>query len=240
MNRLTTKILAAVLFFLIAVFAADRAFDFYALFFRKALPKEAVTTVTVKSFLFSDKDSLKEWNEKVLKGSVSYTLESQEGESYVHAVSDNACSAMYYQIKLDANRHPFLSWRWRSAVFPDKERPDNLYSKAQDDYAARIYVIFPAIFFANSKALEYVWANDTKPGTIASSPYSPNIKVIVVESGAGDGWVDEERDIYKDYLAAFGSRPKPAIGAISFMCDSDSTKSRAEAFFDSIKIFYKR
>ncbi len=238
MNKLRIKILIGVLILLIIVFSADRMFNFYKMALRLFPHEEAVTTV--KSFLFSDKDSLKEWSEKILKGQVSYTVESREEESYVRAVSDNACSAMYYQIRLDANRHPFLSWRWRIAAFPAKTCPDNLYSKADDDYAARFYVIFPAIFFANSKALEYVWANDAKPGTIVSSPYSQNIKVIVAESGRREGWAEEERDIYKDYVAAFGSRPMLAIGAISFMCDSDSTKSKAETFFDDIKVFYRK
>jgi len=238
MNRLRIKILIGILVLLIIVFSADRIFNFYKIASCLFPPKE--TFATVKSFSFSDKNSLKEWSEKILKGRVSYTVESQLGESYVHAVSDNACSAMYYQIRLDANRHPFLSWRWRVAAFPNKTCPDNLSSKADDDYAARLYVIFPAIFFANSKALEYVWANDAKPGTVVSSPYSPNIKVIVVESGQKEGWEEEERDIYKDYVAAFGSRPMLAIGAISFMCDSDSTKSKAETFFDDVKIFYKK
>jgi hypothetical protein len=238
MNRLRIKILIGVLIFLIIAFSADRMFNFYKIALRSIPAKAAL--MTVKSFSFSDKDSLKEWSEKILKGRVSYAVESQLGESYVHAVSDNACSAMYYQIRLDANRHPFLSWRWRVAVFPNKTCPDNLSSKADDDYAARIYVIFPAVFFPKSKALEYVWANDAEPGAIVSSPYSPNIKVIVVESGLKEGWAEEERDIYKDYVAAFGSKPIRAIGAISFMCDSDSTKSKAEAFFGGIKIFYKK
>lgn len=237
MNRFGVKILIGGLVFLIIVFSADRIFNFYKIAERLFPAKEVLATV--KSFSFSDKDSLKKWSGKIFKGRVSYTVESRLGESYVHAVSDNTCSAMYYQIRLDANKHPFLSWRWRVAAFPNKTCPDDLSSKA-DDYAARFYVIFPAIFFPNSKALEYVWANDAKPCTIVSSPYSPNIKVIVVESGRKEEWAEEERDIYKDYAAAFGSRPMLAIGAISFMCDSDSTKSKAEAFFDDIKIFYKK
>lgn len=238
MNKLRVKNLIGVLILLIIIFSADKIFNFY-----KTVPRLfpfKKTLRAVKSFSFSDKDSLKEWSEKILKGHVSYTVESQDGESCVHAVSDSVCSAMYYQMRLDAGRHPFLSWRWRVAAFPNKPCPDNLSSKAQDDYAARIYVIFPAAFFPSSKALEYVWANDARPGTAVSSPYSSNIKVIVVESGRKEGWSEEERDIYRDYMAVFGSRPTLAIGAISFMCDSDSTKSKAEAFFDSIKIFYKK
>ena len=239
MPKTKTKIILLILLiFLITVFGADRALNFYRIIFN-LYPKKAALA-TVRSFSFSDKDSLKEWSEKIFSGSVSYTIESVEGVSCVHAVSDNTCSAMYYQLKLDAKRHPFLSWKWRVAVFPNKPGTDNLHKKAEDDYAARMYVIFPAIFFANSKALEYVWAKDSTPGIITSSPYSANIKRIVLESGKTGEWVSEERDIYNDYMLAFGSKPARAIGAISFMCDSDSTKSNAEAFFGDINIFYKK
>ena len=237
MSGLRIKILVVMAVLLTAVFCADRIFDFYGVVMSLFPGKEAA--VTVKSFSFSQSDSLEEWNEKILNGHTSYTIEDKDGESYVHALSNNACSAMYYQVKLDVNRHPFLSWKWRVVVFPDKPCPDNLCSKAEDDYAARMYVIFPAIFFANSKALEYVWANGSAPGTIVSSPYSANIKVIVVESGEKGEWASEERDIYKDYVEAFGAKPTLKIGAISFMCDSDSTKSRAETLFADINIFYK-
>lgn len=236
MNKITTKILLFVLILLLTVFCADRIFDFYKIVSRPFPIEKGLTSV--KSFSFSGKDSLKEWSEKVLHGKVNYAVEFAEGESYVCALSDSACSAMYYQIKLDANRRPHLSWKWRVRTFPDKACPDNLRSKADDDYAARFYVIFPAMFFPNSKALEYVWANSAAPGTIISSPYSDSIKIVILQSGEKNEWVSEDRDVYKDYLDAFGEKPNLTIGAISFMCDSDSTKSKAEALFDDVNIFF--
>ena len=100
---------------------------------------------------------------------------------------------------------------------------------------------FQVRFFSKTKVLEYIWVKDLEVGTISSSPYSDNIKLIVVESGLKeDGqWVYEERDIYKDYLEAFDIEPRLDIRAIAFMCDADSTKSKADALFDDIKIFYK-
>jgi len=203
------------------------------------LPARRVAVV--KSFSFSSEDALEEWDDKVLHRKVAYRIVSQNGESYVHAISNRSCSALYYKLKLDVSRRPFLSWKWRIADFPDKQSRDDLSSAEEDDFAARIYVIFPALFFANSKVLEYIWAEDLEAGKIGSSPYSNNIKLIVVESGVkeGDAWVTEERDIYEDYLEAFGSKPRMKIGSIAIMCDSDSTGTRAEAFFDEIEIYFK-
>lgn len=204
------------------------------------LPQRKVTPI--KSFSFSNEDSLKEWDKKILNKKVSYKIESFGGESYVRAVSNRSCSALYHKIKLDICKQPVLSWKWRINNFPVKKSPDNLSSREEDDFAARLYVIFPALFFSSTKVLEYIWAENVEAGTVSSSPYSDNIKLIVAESGLREGneWVTEERYIYEDYIAAFKSKPKLKIGAIAFMCDSDSTKSSADACFDEIKIFYKQ
>ena len=204
--------------------------------------REKKEVIFVKHFTFSAPDALKKWDEKVLHKKVDYTIESADDESYVHAISSRSCSGMHYDIKADINQRPVLSWKWRVKKFPDKKFPDDLLNKKEDDFAARIYVIFPAFFFTNSKALEYIWSKDLKVGTISSSPYSHNIKLIVAASGLNEGnkWILEERDIYEDYLSAFKAKPKLNVGTIAFMCDSDSTSSGAEAYFDDIKIFYKK
>lgn len=237
--KLRTKILLIVIFLLTASYLC-RIFDVSRILSFLLPTKEEVTVV--RYFPFSTADSLKEWEEKVLNKRVKYRIESSGSESYVHAISNSSCSAMYYKIKLDVRMQPILSWKWRINGFPNKKFPDNLLDREEDDFAARVYVIFPALFFSNSKVLEYIWAKDLKTEAISSSPYSDNIKLIVAESGLNEEnkWVLEERDIYEDYLLAFNAKPRSNISAIAFMCDSDSTKSSAEAFFDEIKIFYRK
>ena len=75
-------------------------------------------------------------------------------------------------------------------------------------------------------------------GTIMDSPEGENIKIIVARSGlrASDEWVSEKRDVYEDYLKAFGVEPKRGVGAVAIMCDADSTGSVAESKFDEITI----
>lgn len=110
----------------------------------------------------------------------------------------------------------------------------------RDDYAARIYVIFPSWIFSNIKSIEYIWSQDIPKGTIITSPYYSNIKLIVAESGKKDPneWVLEERNIYEDYKKAFGKEP-PYVGAIALMTDTDNTLSTAEALYTDIKVGYK-
>ena len=201
-----------------------------------------VAVDVVKYFDFAKENTLKEWKEKIFKGRVMYELKKLNGDGFVLAASDQTASALFYKIKLDMDKHPVISWKWNAKKFPAKPGSENLKDAKQDDFAARVYIIFPAIFFTKSRALEYIWTQDVKEGTISASPYSRNLQLVVAQSGKGeaDEWIYEERDIYNDYKAAFGEEPRYDIGAIAFMTDSDSTKSSAEAFYDDIKIGYKK
>ena len=92
----------------------------------------------------------------------------------------------------------------------------------------------------HTRVLEYVWDKNLPEGTIMSSPYFGNIKIIVVESGWQNvgNWAFEERNIYEDYKKAFGRKPGE-VGAIALMTDTDNTASTAEANYDEIKVGYK-
>ena len=135
-----------------------------------------------------------------------------------------------------------ISWKWKVVRFPDKRTRDEQENGwvEKDDYAARVYVIFPSWIFTNIKCIEYIWAENLPVGKIITSPYLKNIKLIVVESGRKNlgQWVFEERNIYEDYKRAFGRRPG-AVGAIALMTDTDNTLSTAEAQYTQIKVGYK-
>ena len=193
----------------------------------------------VKPFSFSEENSLKEWEEKIFKGRVVYRIEKDKDLSYVRATSDKAASALYYRIKLDAKTaRPAASWKWKADKFPVKKIKESLENKNVDDFAARVYVIFPAMFFTNSRVLEYVWAESLPVGSTGTSPYSKNIKLIVLESGHKDEWVSEERDIRADYIKMFGRTPEYNVGAIAFMTNAENTGTSAEAMYDEIKVGY--
>jgi hypothetical protein len=195
----------------------------------------------VKAFSFSDEGALKEWDEKVFKNKVLYKVEKEGAQSYVRAVSDKSASALYYKIKLDAkNRRPTIRWRWQVVKFPAKARPESLEVENEDDFAARVYVIFPAMFITNSKVLEYIWSETIPVGTTGTSPYSKNIKLIVLEQGHDKDkkWFKEERDIYSDYVKLFGRPPEYDVGAIAFMTNTEHTITSAEAIYDDIEVGY--
>jgi hypothetical protein len=192
--------------------------------------------VYLRAFTFNDPGALDKWGEMVLNRSVDYELTNLDQDGFVSAFSEKACSALYYKVKFDLKEYPILKWKWKVSQFPDLSKART--AKQRDDYAARIYVIIPMFSFTFSKFLEYVWTDDLPEGTIIDSPYGKNVKIIVVRSGhAPEGmWMSESRNIYEDYIMAFGREPKRSAGAIAIMCDADSTKTVAKSYFDAIEI----
>lgn len=195
-----------------------------------------------KWFSFDQKDSLAEWEEKIFKGRVLYSVEVDKKGGYLAAYSKNSASGIFYEISFRPKKQPIVSWKWKVIKFPDKKEGQLGISQwiEKDDYAARFYVIFPSFFFTRTRSLEYVWDKDLPEGTVMTSPYYRNIKIIVAESTDKNlgKWVLEKRNIYEDFKRAFGREPG-SVGAIAIMTDTDNTVSTAEADYDEIKVGYK-
>lgn len=229
--------------FIVTILAAIIGLSFltYNIFFKRA-PKALQKAEIVKDFLFNEESALKEWEEKIFKGKVIYKVEKGQKLSYVRATSDKTASALYYKLKLDAKKnYPIISWKWNVDKFPGKKTKESLEAENEDDFAARVYVIFPAAFFTNSKVLEYIWSETLPEGMIGTSPYSKNIKLIVARSGPNKErkWFQEDRDIAADYMKAFGRTPEYDIGAVAFMTNTEHTGTSADAMYDDIKLGYK-
>ncbi len=194
-----------------------------------------------KFFNFDAENGLKEWTEKVFKNKVFYVIEPRQEDGYLSAESKESCSGLFYKIRFNPNEYPMISWEWKVLTFPNKSKETTI-SKGwieKDDYPARVYVIFPSIFFKNTKCIEYVWDENLPEETKITSPYLENIKIIVVESGKTNinKWVIEERNISEDYKMLFGTSA-PYVGAIAIMTDADNTLSTAEAMYNNIKVGY--
>lgn len=199
-----------------------------------------------KIFRFNREDALEDWQEKVFKNKVLYVVEPRLEDGYLSAKSDQACSGLFYKIRFKPKEFPMISWQWKVTKFPEKSAAsatdnDKRGWIEKDDYAARVYVIFPSLHFIKTKSIEYIWDENLAEGTIMTSPYFKNIKLIIVESGRKNmgKWVFEKRNIYEDYKSAFGKPPSGSVGAIALMTDTDNTLSTAEALYKDIKVGYK-
>lgn len=196
-----------------------------------------------KCFLFDKEDALIEWKEKIFRGKVLYEIKKDSGKNFLSAKSDKSSSGLFCKISFNPRNRPFISWNWKVSKFPSLAQGNNLTKKGWiecDDYAARVYIIFPSFIFTGTECLEYVWSQDLPRGEILTSPFFKNIKLIVVESGSEnlDKWVYVERNISEDYKMAFGRPLRKDVGAIALMTDSDNTQSSALGHYADIKVGY--
>jgi len=193
-----------------------------------------------KWFPFTTNRSLDEWENKIFKGKTAYTVEADT----LHALSKSSASAIFYKMRqrFRAQDYPMLSWKWKVVRFPAPEKLKDRQGIERDDYAARVYVIFPSMFILASKVLEYVWDENAAEGSISDSPYSGNIKLIVAHAAKSDRgkWILETRNILDDYRKAFGRDPALRVGAIALMSDADNTGDVAEAYFDDVRMGYRK
>jgi hypothetical protein len=177
-------------------------------------------------------EGLSGWESKSFKGTTEYRLLKDEGKAVVKATSHNSASGMIRKISFQPSKYRYIRWSWKIA---GTIKGGDEKTKAGDDYAARIYVIFPGKFFWQTKAINYIWANKLAQGESTRNAFTANAGMIAVESGnskAGQ-WLTEERDLRADYRSLFGTDP-PEADAIAIMTDTDNTGTTAEAWYGDI------
>lgn len=193
----------------------------------------------VRRFSFSSPESLNEWEEKIFAhGSTAYNVVNINEKFCVKAVSKSSASALYLKVCLLAEKSPCVSWDWKVEEFPFFTRKESLTDKENFDFAAQVYVIFYSRMFLKAKAIQYVWAKETPVRTMVWSPYTKNVKILVLESGTSGVWKREARNLKDDFYALFGEKLDKNVMAIAFMTDSDSTSTGASAYYDEIVLGY--
>jgi hypothetical protein len=187
-----------------------------------------------------------------IKVRTRYTLVDDNGTTVLRAESERGASGLSRPLRINPTEQPWLRWRWKISNIIETA---DLRTKDGDDFPARVYVMFDyplerlsfmernklrmarTLFDPNLPAatLCYVWDGKAAADTIASSAYTDRVKVIVVESGASrvKQWVDVERNIARDFRAAFGEEAPP-VSAIAVATDTDNTGTFAIAHFGDI------
>jgi len=174
------------------------------------------------------------WKEKSFAGNTQYRVEQTGQGPVLKAESRAAASGLYREMAFDPGEYPFLEWSWKIESVLKK---GDARTKAGDDYAARVYVVFPSLLFWRTKALNYVWANKLPRGESVPNPFVKNAMMIAVESGnarAGE-WVRERRNLVEDFRRSFGYDP-PTAGAVAIMTDTDNTGESAVAWYGPIRL----
>ena len=179
-------------------------------------------------------EGLKGWESKSFKGNTEYTIVQEDGRTVLKAHAKSAASGISKKLKFNSVTHRYLKWSWKidRIIAQGNEK-----TKQGDDYAARVYVVFPGRFFWQMRALNYIWANKLPKGEFVPNAFTSNAMLLAVESGPSKAgqWVTETQDILADYRRVFGEDP-PEAGAIAIMTDTDNTGAEATAWYGDITL----
>lgn len=174
------------------------------------------------------------WEVKQFKGETTYRVVEEGSNHVLRAESHASASGLIYRSSYSLKDYPVLTWRWK--VENTIMRGDET-TKAGDDYAARVYVIFPRWIPILTRSINYIWANKLPKGKYVGNPFYAKAVMVAVESGSGNAgkWITEQRNVYEDFKMVFGEEP-PRAGAIAIMTDTDNTGESATAYYDDIRI----
>jgi hypothetical protein len=174
------------------------------------------------------------WKERIFKGKTQYEVVEEDGRLCIKATSNSSASGLYFEVDYDLRDYPILTWSWKIDRVISK---GDASKKVGDDYAARVYVVFPSWNFWNPKAISYIWANKLPRGKTVPSPFSKNTFMVALESGHErvQGWVQEKRNVLEDYRRLFGKDP-PRAGGVAIMTDTDNTGAKATAWYGPIRM----
>jgi hypothetical protein len=206
----------------------------------------------------------KPWTLVPLRGAAAARVEitRDEGRPVARITAQAASALLVHPLDADPEAAPLLRWRWkvdRVVAGADLRRREG------DDYAARVYVTFAIpdasltlwelarlrlarLFYGDAvpaAAICYVWDNVNPPGTTAWNSHSGQVRMVVVESGAGGTgrWSEVARDIAADYRIAFGERypgPVPRVSGVAVSADTDQTGERVTAWFGDLTLEGRR
>ena len=197
-----------------------------------------------------------EWQRLALskKKETDYTLVEDSGKVVIRALSDNAASGLIKRVDIDPDTYQYLTWHWKVSNILQN---GDVMSKRGDDFPARIYITFDynpknlrfgerlkyralrALGYRDIplRAINYVWSNKAPQGTMVRNAYTDWVSMIAVKSGEEqiNTWHVETRNLYEDYIAAFGEIPG-RINGIALMTDTDNTGEQVMAYFGDITL----
>lgn len=184
--------------------------------------------------ILTDGQDFANWQEKSFKGNTLYKFVELEIQQVLQALSNASASGIYKRQSINIKEYPYLNWRWR---IDNKLDVTDERKKSGDDYAARVYLVIDGgLFFWKSKALSYVWSNQSSAGDIWDNAYAGNsVKMFALKSSADptSTWLHEKRNVFEDLKAVFG-KEITTVDAVAVMTDTDDSKSSAVSYYADI------
>ncbi|AEG91470.1 DUF3047 domain-containing protein [Ramlibacter tataouinensis] len=187
---------------------------------------------------------------KVRRANV-YAVTLDDGVAVLHVRSRASASSLLATVPA-GTRATRLRWRWKVS---NALAGSDLRTRAGDDYAARLYVLFDLpperLSLADRLRLQaarslsgreipaaaicYAWGTAQAAGSTGWNPYTDRVRMVVLESGDArvSQWRPAERDLRQDWEESFGGA-MPPVRAIAVGADTDNTGDGVDAWFGDV------
>lgn len=175
-----------------------------------------------------------ETHERRFAGQTLYRVVELDTGRVLSATADGSASGLVFPTRFDPAEWPWLEWRWKVGGIV---QAGDARFKHGDDYAARVYVIFPHWLPLRTRSINYIWANRLPRESVQANTYTANAMMVAVQSGDGKvgEWVTERRNLVDDYRRLFGEEP-PDEALVAVMTDTDQTRETVQAWYDEIRL----
>lgn len=194
------------------------------------------------------------WQHQVFPGkrSSDYRHVHKQGRDAVMVRAHASASMLRQRVRIEPGELGQLRFSW---LVPQLIAEADMAQRDADDAPVRVVLAFDgdrsrlsardAALSDLSEALTgeplpyatlmYVWCNRQPTDSVIHNPRTSRIRKLVVESGPGrlNQWLDFERDVRADFIAAFGE-PPGALRAIGIMTDTDNTRAQAQAWYGTL------
>jgi hypothetical protein len=198
--------------------------------------------------------STESWQHQTFPGKrrTEYRQARKLGRDAIQVRANASASMLRQRVRIEPDALGHLRFSW---LVPALIADADMAQRDADDSPVRLVLAFEgdrARFSATDAALSdlsealtgeplpyatlmYVWSNRRAAGSVIQNPRTSRIRKLVMESGEGrlSQWLDYERDVYADFIAAFGE-PPGALLAIGIMTDTDNTRAQAQAWYGAL------
>lgn len=195
------------------------------------------------SYLFQAKNTIQDgWFHMRMRGQTDYQLTIFDKSVAIRARGRDSASGLIRSVDIDPVACPEIEWAWAVTKL---QKTVDLHEKQGEDVAASLFLLFgdPGLYSNPDPVptLRYVWTTDhVQQDEVIDNPYfSGVVKSIAVHITPQSNdpepltaaWSVEHRNIYEDFLRAFGHPPAERLQAIAIFSDNDQTHEPVEAFY---------
>jgi Protein of unknown function (DUF3047) len=202
------------------------------------------------------------WNvvgmpERYNKPLTQFELADIDGQHVLKVQADKSWGTLVHNVSDPVKPNTLLRWRWRL----DQPLPkSDIHAKATEDSALKICLSFAMpednipsgerAMFKLAKMMSpgklptatlcYIWGGKEAIGYEQASLFTSRVRFIVLanETTALKTWHSKERNVYADFLKAFGQEATtvPALSAIVIGADADNTQGNSIGYMGDVQL----